>query len=65
MTDQALGAALTDAERLEMAARAHWQAASTVAEREAALLVVRHVTSVIKLLKDWIAARAQRLAPQT
>lgn len=62
MTDVALGAALTEAERLEKAARAHWQAAATLEEREAALLVVRHDTAVIRALKDWIAMRAQVLA---
>lgn len=62
MTDHALAAALTDAERLEKAARARWQSAPTVAEQQAALLVVRHVTATIKALKDWIAARAQALA---
>ena len=62
MTDQGLGAALTESERLEKAARAHWQAADTVAEQQAALLVVRHATAVMKSLKDWIAMRAQLLA---
>ncbi len=44
MTDEAIGAALTDAERLESAARAYWQTAETVAERDAALLTVRLIT---------------------
>ncbi len=62
MTDQALGVALSEAERLEKAARAHWQTAATIAERDAALWTVRLVTPVIRALKDWIAMRAQALA---
>jgi hypothetical protein len=65
MTEAALGAALTQAAELERAARAHWQAAETLAERDAALRVVRHATAVIVSLKDWIATRAQALAPTT
>lgn len=61
MTDQAIGVALTHATALEREARAYWQAAPTRAEREAALLVVRQTTAVIRSLEQWIAARAQAL----
>ncbi len=47
---------------LEAAARAHWQAAPTLAERDAALAIVRQVTPVIRSLEQWIAARAVRAA---
>lgn len=65
MTNDAIAAALTQNIVLERAARAHWQAAVTLAERDAALLVVRHVTAVIRSLEDWIATRAQALAQTT
>lgn len=62
MTDQALGAALTQAIVLERDARAQWQAATTLAERDAALLVVRHTTAVIRSLEQWMAARLAVIA---
>ena len=58
MSDDALATALTQAIVIEKAARAHWQAAAALAEREAALLVVRQVTPVIRALEDWVAMRA-------
>lgn len=58
MTDEALSTALTQSIVLEKSARARWQAAPTIAEREAALLVVRHITAVIRALEEWIVARS-------
>lgn len=62
MTDQQIGAALTQAVVLEREARAHWQVAPDVAERDAALSMVRLVTPVIRALEQWITARALRVA---
>ena len=62
MTTGQIGEALTHATGLEQAARAHWQAAPTLAERDAALAIVRQVTPVIRALEQWIAARAVRAA---
>ena len=58
MTDQQLVDALTAAIVLERDARAHWQTPGmTLAERDAALTVVRHTTVVIRSLEQWIAVR--------
>lgn len=62
MTDGALASSLAEALVLERDARAHWQAAPTVAERDAALTVVRLVTPVIRSLEQWMTARTLRAA---
>lgn len=62
MTDAEIGQALAEANALERRARAHWQTATTIGEQQAALLVVRHATAVVKALKDWLGARAEALA---
>lgn len=58
MTDQQLVDALTAAIVLERDARKHWQAPDVlIAERDAALTTVRHVTVLIRSLEQWIAVR--------
>lgn len=63
MDDQAVAEALAEARGLEAQARAHWTAsaaAEDLAEQDAALVVVRHVTALRKALEAWIGTRACR-----
>lgn len=62
MDDGDLAVALAAALVTERDARAHWQAAPTLAEQQTALAVVRLVTPVIRCLEQWITARALRAA---
>lgn len=62
MTDDAIAAALRQAIGLERDARAHWHAAPTVDEQQAALEVVRHSTATIRSLEKLTAARMPTVA---
>jgi hypothetical protein len=60
MTDAALADALWSAKALEAAARAVFASSRDESERDAALLVVRHVTATRKSLEVWVGIRAMR-----
>jgi hypothetical protein len=60
MTDRDLAQALTRAVESEHSARAYWGSTTDVAERDSALIVVRHVTALRKSLETWIGLRACR-----
>lgn len=60
MTDRDLAQTLTQAVESERTARAYWAGTSDAAERDSALIVVRHVTALRKALETWIGLRACR-----
>lgn len=64
MTDRELATALTRIGEIEQAARAHWAQTAQLAEKDAALVAVRHATALRRSLESWIATRATRAALQ-
>ena len=65
MTDAALAGALSHAKALESEARRVFASSRDESERDAALVVVRHVTATRKSLETWIGIRAMRAALQS
>lgn len=61
MTDCDLAQTLTQAVETERTARDHWASTKNVAEKDSALIVVRHVTALRKSLETWIGLRACRV----
>jgi 5,10-methylene-tetrahydrofolate dehydrogenase/methenyl tetrahydrofolate cyclohydrolase len=55
-----LAAVLVGANATERHVRAYWSSVQDVAERDAALNVLRHVTATRKTLETWIGLRACR-----
>lgn len=62
MTDRQLAELLAAAKATERDARAYWQQIADVAEKDAAIVVVRHVTALRRSLEAWMATRATRVA---
>ncbi len=64
MTDRQLAIALAEAQAIERASRAHWEATDRddLAERDAALVTVRKAAELTRMLERWITARACRAA---
>lgn len=63
MSDHDLAAVLARAIDIEQRSRAYWQACGTdLAEKDAALHIVRHITGVRRSLETWISDRALRAA---
>lgn len=62
MDDHQLAIALTEADRMERDSRAYWSSlpVDNLAERDAALIVMRHATALKRSLEQWISARAMR-----
>ena len=72
MTDRELATALTASAEIEQLAQRQWETAcrsalapnANIPERDAALVVKRHVTALKRSLEQWMAARACRAALQ-
>lgn len=64
MTDRQLAEALTQAQQVETAARQSLAGlqADDLAERDGALVVMRHATALRKSCEVWLSARACRAA---
>lgn len=64
MTDRELATVLVETTHLERRARAYWDGLDRddQAERDAALVTVRHATALKRGLEQWITARACRAA---
>jgi len=64
VTDRELATGLLETTHLAKRARATWDATAPddQAERDAALITLRHATALTRSLEQWITARACRAA---
>lgn len=64
MTDRQIAEALTQAQQVESESRRYLTAlpATDLAERDGALVVMRHATALRKSCEVWLSARACRAA---
>jgi hypothetical protein len=64
MTDQELAIAWSQATEIERHARTHWRSTHVedLPERDAALVTMRQAAALVRMVEQWMTARALRAA---